>query len=83
MQFVFVFALRDIYDENVMRNLKNSQFFEQIENWVYEQNQKGNLPQVDAGDSVKLEVTKSGCLDESNMHSGRWQMEMRLVYRQN
>lgn len=82
-QFVFVLALRDIYDENILRNLKNAQFFEQVENWAMEQNRNGIFPEIDCGIPVKIEVTKSGCLCDSSIDSGRWQMEMRLVYRQN
>lgn len=81
-QFVFALALRDIYNENVLMNLKRAQFFELIEDWITKQNRKGNLPNVEGAIPVKIEVTKSGCLQESNMQSGKWQMEMRFVYRQ-
>ena len=81
-QFVFKLALRDIYDENVQRNLKIAQFFEQVERWITSQNQKGILPQFDGGVPIKMEVTKSGALNDANIQSGRWQMEMRLVYRE-
>lgn len=82
-QFVFDLAIRDIYDENLFHNLKIAQLFEQIEGWILEQNRKGILPDIDCGIPVKLEVTKSGSLYDSNIESGRWQIEMRLVYRQN
>ncbi len=82
-QFVFILALRDIYDENLVRNLKNAQFFEQVESWVEGQNRNGILPELDCGIPVKIEVTKSGSLYDSSIQSGRWQMELRLVYKQN
>ena len=81
-QFIFAFSLRDIYNENVLKNLKRAQLFEQIEDWITKQNQKGNLPDAEGIAPVKIEVTKSGCLQESNMQNGKWQMEMPLVYRQ-
>ena len=81
-QFVFKLVLRDIYDENVLRNLKIAQFFEQVEAWISSQNQKGNLPEIEGGVPVKLEVTKSGGLNDANIQSGRWQMEIRLVYKE-
>lgn len=81
-QFVFKLALRDVYDENVLRNMKIAQFFEQIEAWIASQNQKGILPQFEGGVPLKLEVTKSGGLNDANIQSGRWQMEIRLVYKE-
>lgn len=83
-QFVFVLALRDAYDENVLNNLKSAQFFEQVEAWISEQNRAGMLPQTE-DERIKplsIEVTKSGCLSESHLSDGRWQMELRIIYRQ-
>lgn len=82
-QFVFTLAIRDTYDENLAHNLKIAQFFEQLESWILEQNRKGILPDIDCGLPIKIEVTKSASLYDSYIDSGRWQMEMRLVYRQN
>lgn len=83
-QFVFVLALRDVYDENVSENLRISGMFEQIENWILQQNKENMLPQI-ADKHIEpqsIEVIKSGYLLESHKQDGRWQMEIRMIYRQ-
>ena len=80
----FILAIRDRYDENVNENLKIAMLLEEIEDWIYEQNENGVLPELDdeKRKCVGIEVVKTGHLYDTSMGSGRWQIEFRIVYRQ-
>lgn len=84
-QAKFALGVRDVYDENLKENLYVSGLLEQVETWIFNQNTLKNLPELlqDGLYSRSIEVTKSGYLDDTSMGSGRWQMEFRVVYRQN
>lgn len=84
-QAVFNLAVRDLYDENIGGNLQALALLEEIEDWIWKQNIMKNLPVIGASNMIcrSIEVTKSGYLYETSMSSGRWQMEFKIVYKQN
>lgn len=84
-QAVFALGIRDAYDENLAENLYVSELIQTVETWIFNQNILKNLPDLslDGLASRSIEVSKGGCLYDTSMGSGRWQMEFRLVYRQN
>lgn len=84
-QAVFTLGVRDRYDETLGENLYVSNLLEEIEDWIYKQNIIKNLPVLGSDGMVarSIEVTKSGYLHDTSMSSGRWQMEFRIVYKQN
>ncbi len=83
-QYLFIFAMRDAYDENPVFNIRVSKLFEDISNWIEEQNKNNNLPEIDSNliSPEKIEVISSGYLYDSSIDSMRFQMEIRLLYRQ-
>ncbi len=83
-QYKFIFALRDVYDEIISENIRIANFFEQLAAWIENQNTAGILPNIDDERCIaeKIEVTKNAYLLESSIDSMRYQMELRLVYRQ-
>ena len=84
-QAVFTLGVRDRYDENLGENLYVSNLLEEIEIWIHQQNIIKNLPVLGDGNMIarSIEVTKSGYLHDTSMASGRWQLEFRVVYKQN
>lgn len=83
-QAVFTLGVRDRYDEDLGENVHTIELLEKVENWIYKQNLKNNLPRIseDKIDVKGVEVTKSGHLYDTSMANGRWQMEFRLLYLQ-
>ncbi|MDE5583706.1 MAG: hypothetical protein K2J08_08375 [Ruminococcus sp.] len=80
-QFLFVFASREFYSENVSRQLENSAFYEHFEDWITERNFNGILP--DLGDTrcpVSVEVVTGGYVFDADTNSARYQIQMRLLY---
>ena len=84
-QAVFTLGVRDRYDETLGENLYVTNLLEEIETWIYRQNIIKNLPALGSDDMIArcIEVTKSGYLHDTAMSSGRWQLEFRIVYKQN
>ena len=83
-QSVFTLSVRDRYDELLGENLYVSGLLEEIEDWIYRQNIMKNLPDFKSSGVTprSIEVTKSGHLHDTSMSSGRWQLEFRVVYKQ-
>lgn len=83
MQFCFLIAGRTVYDSDAYENLQISQFFEDLESWIEEQNVLKNFPDLsDMGlTPTSIEVTKSGTVYDTARTSARFQTELRLLYR--
>lgn len=83
-QFQFIFAMRSAYDENPASNIEVSRLFENVATWIEVQNKNKNLPKINDAiiSAEKIEVVSKGHLYDSSIDSMRFQMEIRLVYRQ-
>lgn len=51
MQIQFDFSIQSNF--SVLENIKNSKFCDDFTKWIYEQNEKGNLPEIDGIDWIK------------------------------
>lgn len=82
-QYLFTFSSCEAYDENTLENMKVAQFFEEFENWICEQDNKGNYPDLkDSKVKVKrLEVMSSGYLFNEEGTMAHFQLELKLTYR--
>lgn len=80
-QYVFVFGSREYYGSDVLQNLENSGFFERFAEWIEEQSEKGNLPQLEGNkQAISMEVLTSGYLFSASEDNARYQIQMRLIY---
>jgi hypothetical protein len=80
-QYVFVFGSREYYGSDVLQNLENSGFFERFAEWVEEQSEKGNLPELEGNkQAISMEVLTSGYLFSANEDNARYQIQCRLIY---
>lgn len=82
-QYPFVLAVKFPYSQEVKMNIENSGFFEDLENWIENNNNNDILPELPEGykpDSI--EVGSSGFLFgvTPDMKTGRYQMQLRLTY---
>ncbi len=80
-QFLFLFASREFYSEDVSRCLENNAFYERFGEWITERNFNGILP--DLGDSrnpVSIEVLTGGYAFDADTNTARYQIQMRLLY---
>lgn len=51
LQIQFDFSIQANF--SVLENIKNSKFCDNFTKWIYEQNEKGNLPKIDGIDWIK------------------------------
>ena len=82
-QFVFVFAARFFYSEEVRNNIENSGFYEKFAEWLEEQTEADNLPVLDGGRTAsKIEAMSSGYLYDiaGDLTNARYQIQCRLIY---
>lgn len=80
-QFLFVFASREFYSEDVSRCLENNAFYERFEDWITERNFNGILP--DLGDTrcpVSIEVLTGGYAFDTDTNTARYQIQLCLLY---
>ena len=79
----YLFLSRREYGEADVLTVQNSGFFEQLADWVLAQNDRHDLPQLEAPKQpLSVSVTASGYIVTSSAGSCKMQMQLRLVYYQ-
>lgn len=82
-QFVFVFASREFYGQEVLQNIENNGFYESFAAWLEEQTNNGNLPQLSDGKTAQsIEALSTGYLYDGDTDNARYQIQCRLLYHQ-
>ena len=80
-QYLFIFASREYFSEDECNNMRNLEFYENLENWIEQQNKLGRLPQLPKGDtSLSVEVLSSGYVMDNDTKTARYQIQCRLKY---
>lgn len=80
-QFGFIFTTRSHMSGDLVTQLENSAFFDNLIDWIQEMNYKKEFPELD-GDKypTKLEIITNGYLSSADVGSSQYQIQMRLVY---
>ena len=82
-QLTFVFASRMFYSDELANNIDNCGFFENFQNWLEEQTENDNLPELEEGmTATQIEAISSGYLFDitGNLDNARYQIQCRLIY---
>ncbi|MFV0413870.1 MAG: hypothetical protein ACK5L3_11510 [Oscillospiraceae bacterium] len=80
-QKTFYFGSRESYGEDARIQIGKSGFYEQMAEWVEEQNLKKTFPDMAAGKrAMKLECLTDGYLFASEADTARYQIQLRLTY---
>ena len=82
-QFLFVFAARLNYSDEVRNNIENSGFFEDFADWLEECTENDNLPlMADSLTAEKIEAISSGYFFDisGDLSNSRYQIQCRLIY---
>lgn len=77
----FIFAARVPYSEDVKQNLENLGFFQDVANWIAEQNAARNYPEWDGGVVTAIEVVNTGAPIQTGTNSARYQFQIRVTYK--
>ncbi|MBR5155163.1 MAG: hypothetical protein IKW62_01600 [Clostridia bacterium] len=77
----FTLSIRDNFGISQMENKEIAEKCREIENWVEEQNLKGNLPVLKGNDlSVSVGISKCFEIVETKDFSARYQADIELIY---
>lgn len=80
-QFVFVFASRENYSEDVIDNINNSGFYEDFADWLENQTNIGNLPVIGGNKEVlRIEAITNGYAFKTDVNTARYQIQARVIY---
>lgn len=80
-QFGFIFTTRSHMSGDLVTQLENSAFFDDLIEWIYEMNYKKEFPELEGERfPTKLEIITNGYLSSADVGSSQYQIQMRLVY---
>jgi len=79
-QFLFLFASREFYSADVNQCIENLEFYEHFENWIYQRNLAGELPDLDGRTPFGIEVLTGGYAFDADADTARYQIQLRLIY---
>ena len=79
-QYLFIFSSREAYGQDVLTNLDNLGFYELFSAWVEEQSNLENLPTLDNGEALKIEVLTNGYAFDTDIDNARYQIQCKLTY---
>ena len=77
----FIFAAKVPYGSDVEQNLKNLGFFQDVSNWIEQQNRNGNLPEWDGGVVTAVNVSNTGSPVQIGTDSARYQFQIKVTYK--
>ncbi|MEA4896130.1 MAG: hypothetical protein VB064_12855 [Oscillospiraceae bacterium] len=77
----FIIANREAYGSDVLQNLANLGFFDDVIAWICEQNKTKNFPTIREGTVISIMPSLTQYLFEAGTDSGRYQIQCKLTYR--
>lgn len=78
-QKYFSITSKELYGD-LLVNIQNSSFCQSFEEWINENNLKDNLPILEGYKAQRVEVTYPGALLYSDVGTGVYQIQCRLLY---
>lgn len=85
-QKIFVFASRKTYSQDDIENLENYKLFENLAEWIEQQNDEENYPDVSEIENIEeietIEIMDSPYIAALSETEARYQMEIRITYLQ-
>ena len=83
-QFLFLFASREAYSDDVNQCIENLSFYEDFSDWIYEQNDNRNFPVLSENRTTEeIEILTGGYQIYADTNTARYQIQLSLTYREN
>ena len=77
-QFAFIFASRESYGQETIQNILNTEFFEDFNNWIEENNNNDILPEVEGIETI--ECMSTGYAYQTGIDTARYQIQLKITY---
>lgn len=77
----FIFAAKIPYGSDIRQNLANLGFFQDVADWIKQQNEAKNFPEWNDGPIVGIEVTNSSAPVQYGADAARYQIQLKVTYR--
>lgn len=77
----FIFAAKVPYGSDIRQNLDNAAFFQNVQNWIREQNEAHNFPEWDNGVVTAIECTSTGAPIQTGTDAARYQFQIKVTYK--
>lgn len=82
-QALFIFASRESYGADVLQQIDNSGFYENLYSWFESQTRKGEFPKLEDNQEVlRIEATTCGYAFDTEVDQARYQIQFKLEYLQ-
>lgn len=83
-QYQFALTSNEEYDGDARVNIDNSSFYQHFEEWLEEQTEEGNLPELSNPKQAAtgIETLNSGYIFDTENKYALYQIECRLLYEQ-
>jgi len=80
-QYAFIFTSREPYSVDVMQNIDNSGFYEQLASWIESNNDNDIFPILDMGlEPLEIKVASTGYAFAVTEDTAQFQIMLRLKY---
>lgn len=79
-QLEYAFTSKAAYDGDARTMIDNSFFYQRLSEWVEQQEEAGNLPELEGYTAIGNTVTSSGYLFDADSDLAKYQVQLRLLY---
>lgn len=79
----FMFATKLPYGADITQELENLAFFQDVTNWLYEQNAAKNFPDWDGGRIKSIVPTLTPTISRVSADAAEYRIQIKVTYRRN
>lgn len=77
----FYFASKEPYGADNRQTLQNQQFYEEVVEWIWEQNRERNLPDIPGGKVIAVSPTLTTLIADAGSDVAKYQIQIQITYR--
>lgn len=79
----YIFACQFPFPIDVLQALENLGFFNDVMEWIYQQNMRKAFPEIAEGPVISIMPTLTPFMPSSTANAGRYQIQLKIKYRRN
>ena len=79
----YIFASKESYGADVEQNLANLGFYDEVVEWIIEQNALRNFPQINEGRVKSIVPTLTAYPAQIGSDAAKYQIQLRMTYKRN